>query len=124
MGHHVRGPPREVGSAPDRSSRGFVDLDGGVAFAAAGLGLDANVDVYVEGLGDVGDGPEVGDGALAGEQPGDDGPLDAEASRHLGLGHLLGLADVLQLLEKLGRCDELACFLSGIDIYDGISFWR
>ena len=44
---------------------------------------------------------------FAGEQPGDDGPLDAEAACDLGLGHLLGLAYVLQLLEELGSGNEL-----------------
>jgi hypothetical protein len=89
-------------STPWRSGDGLVDLDGSVAFAVARLGLDAHVDVDVEGLGDIGDGSQIWDRALTGEQAGDDGSLDAEASCHLGLRHLLGLADVLQLLEKLG----------------------
>ena len=75
--------------------------------------LDVHVDVDVEGLGDVGGGSEVGDGAFAGEDPGDDGPLHAETACDLNLGHLLGLVDVLQLLEELRGGDELRKVVEG-----------
>ena len=41
-----------------------MDLDGGMALSVAGLWLDAQIDVDIEDIGDVGDSSEVEDGAF------------------------------------------------------------